>query len=283
MTRNILRLLALLFSLPASSFANADSPVVQGLGGAGRAGVPNEALFTNPASVALLTTSGSFFIYTKPNIPEWEAGGRAYAIGAYDGGNESARGSFGMLRSSRARIGRDGRQSYEDRSEYRFTVGTKLWANVSGGAQVRYVTRRVGATEEKFFNGDIGAIFPVYMGLIGGLTYEDALNKAGEPPARVGAGLTYALGYGLQVYGDGYRFMKGVEKGQRGWALGAEFGLAGDFKIRAGRFQDGFRRLRGWSAGLSWTGPRASFDYALRTTGSGPKEKDHIFGMTIAF
>jgi hypothetical protein len=281
MTRNPLPLLALFFS--TVSFASGGSPVVQGLGGAGRAGVPGEAIFTNPAAVGLLTKSGSFFYYTKPNIADWNAGGRGYAIGAYDGQNETVRGSFGAVRSSRAIIARNGTQGYEDRSEYRFALGRPLWANVAGGLQARYVTRRVGLSEEKFFDGDLGAIFPVYAGLLGGFVYENALNKTGERPPTAAAGVVYGLGYGIQAYGDGYRAMKGPEKGQRGWALGAEVGLAGDFKLRGGRFQDGYRRLKGWSAGLTWAGPRASFDYAMRTAGNGPSERDHIFGMTIAF
>lgn len=282
MTRNVILLLAVIFFIPASSFATADSPVVQGLGGAGRAGVPTEALFTNPASVALLTQSGSYFIYQKPSIPEWNAGGRGYVIGAYDGQNQAAKGSFGYVRTSRARIDRLGNQGYEDRSEYRFALGTLVSGNIAGGLQARYVTRRIAGQAQKFFDGDLGTIFPIYAGLVGGLTYENALNKAGERPTSMGAGLTYGLGYGIQAYGDGYRFMKGQEKGQQGWAVGAEVAVAGDFKLRGGRFQDGYRRLKGWSAGISWAGPRASFDYAMRTTGGGPKERDHIFGMTVA-
>jgi hypothetical protein len=84
------------------------------------------------------------------------------------------------------------------------------------------------------------------------------------------------------LYGDGTRIMKGALKGQRGWALGGELSFAGDFRLRAGRFQDGLRRRKGWSIGGSWVGPRASFDYAMRTSGSNPKERDHILGMTVA-
>ena len=284
MTRIIFTLCAFLsFLWPNWGSAIGDSPVVQGLGGAGRAGVPSEAIFTNPAAVGLLTTSGSFIYYTKPTIAEWNAGGRGYAIGAYDGQNESVRGSFAVVRSSRAIIGRSGTQSYEDRSDYRFALGRSLWASVIGGLQVRYVTRRAGADEVKFFDGDIGAIFPVYAGLVGGVVYENALNKPGERPTTAAAGLMYGLGYGIQAFADGYRAMKGPEKGQRGWAIGAEMTLAGDFKLRGGRFQDGYRRLKGWSGGITWAGPRASFDYAMRTTGDSPRERDHIFGMTVAF
>lgn len=281
MTRNAFPLLAFLFLLPASSFAT-ESPLTQGLGGAGRAGIPTESLFNNPAALALSAQSTIFAIYEKPRIPDWNAGGRAYALGAYDVQTSSVKGGIGYLRTSRARLGSAGRQDYEDRSEIRSVFAHQLWDGVQGGLKVGYITRRVGVASEKFFNGDIGAIFPVYAGVFGGLTYENVLTQPGEKPGTAGAGLTYGLGYGIQLYGDGTRVMKGPRKGDRGWALGAELAVAGDFKLRAGRFQEGLRRLRGWSLGLSWTGPRASFDYAMRTAGDNPNERDHIFGMTVA-
>ncbi len=284
MTRNaFLLILFLSFGMFTVDFATADSPVVQGLGGAGRAGVPREGLFSNPAAVGLLTESGAFLIYEKPRIPDWNAGGRLYSVGAFDGQNAGLKGAFGYIRTSRARVENTVSQSYEDRSEYRMALGLPLAANVAAGLRVQYITRRTGSQETKIFNGGVGTIFPVYSGLIAGLTYENLLNKPGELAPTMGAGLSYALGYGIQVYGDGYRQMKGPKKGERGWALGAETALAGELRVRGGRFQDGDRRRKGWSMGASWVGPRTSFDYAMRTSGDLPKERDHILGLTTIF
>jgi hypothetical protein len=269
--------------LLSPEFATAVSPTVQALGGAGRGGIPTEALYTNPAALALLKQSGSFFHYTKPNIPQWNAGGRAYAVGAYDGGAGAVNGGFVLTRVSRARIGAAGQQVYEDKTDYRFAVGAPLWAGLLAGAQARYTIRRDGGPEQKLFTGDLGLIYPVYKDLLAGFTYENVLNKQEEYPATAGLGAFYSLGSGIRVYGDGYRMMKGPRKGDRGWALGVELGLAGDFSLRTGRFQEALRRLKGWSIGLGWGGPRASFNYSLRMAGSGPKEKDHTAGMSIAF
>jgi hypothetical protein len=282
MTRFVIPLLAL-FLGPTFSFATADSPVVQGLGGAGRAGVPGEALFSNPASAALLTQSAAFLYFQKPRISDWNAGGRGYAVGVYDGQNPAAKGALGFVRTSRARIDRQGNQTFEDRSDYRFTIASSVWSNVMGGLQTRYVTRRSGAESRRFFNTDLGTIFPVYTDLMAGVTYENAFHKEEETPPTVGVGLSYSLGFGIRLLGDGYRLMKGEHKGERGWAAGGELSLASDFKVRFGRFQEAYRRLKGWSLGASWVGPRASFDYAMRTTGSGPQERDHMLGMVVAF
>lgn len=277
--KTILCILGLSFSW--STWAS--SPTVDALGGAGRGGIPTEALFTNPAALAMLTQSGSFLNFTKPRIQQWDAGGRAYSIGAFDGENPVAKGGFATLRSSRARIGVNGAQAYEDRTEYRLGFAGNIMGGLLVGAMPRYVIRRDGGPEQKIFTGDFGAIYPIYKDLFLGFTYENALNKPEELPTTMGLGAAYSLGSGIKVYGDGYRFAKGPRAGDKGWALGGELGFAGDFVLRYGRFLEGWKRLRGWSAGLGWNGPRTSFFYSLRMAGQGPKEKDHSFGITLVF
>ncbi len=231
----------------------------------------------------MLDTSSAFLIYTKPRIKDWDAGGRGWSVGAYDGQNPVVKGGFGYVRSARATITTGGQQGYEDRSEFRTTLGKAITPSIAVGLQGRYVTKRIGPTESKFLQGDIGTIFPVFAGLRGGVTYENILFKEEELPPTLGGGLVYAFGSGITIMADGYHLMKGQRKGDRGWAAGGEISLAADFVLRAGRFQEGVRRLKGWSAGLSWNGPRASLDYSMKTTGSGPKERDHIFGLNLLF
>jgi hypothetical protein len=244
--------------------------------------VAKEALFSNPASAALLTSSSATYIYTKPSIPDMNAGGRSWSLAMYDGENTFLKGAFGYHRTARARL-ENRQQVFEDRSEFRFAAGRAISGNILGGLAARYVTRREGPTETKFFQGDLGAIFPVYSNMRGGITLENLLEQAGEDPLTLGGGLSFPVGSGITLVGDGYRLMKGAKKGERGWGLAAELKLAGDFLLRGGLFQEARRRMRGWSAGLSWNGPRASFDYAYRLAGNSPKEKDHILGLNILF
>jgi hypothetical protein len=283
MTRIVILSLALFLFTPVLSFATADSPEAQGLGGAGRAALSSEGMFLNPASLALLTQSEAFLYYEKPRIPDWNAGGRYYSVGVYDGTNAGAKGAFGFLRTSRARVGADGTQTYEDRSEFRFASGYQISPSISAGLSGRYVTRRTGANEEKFWDGDLGVLFPLYAGMTGAVTYENVLNKNGDNPPTLGAGLAYLLGSGLTAFADGYRVAKGMEKGDKGWSLGAEITLAADFQLRLGKFQDGYRRNKGWSFGLGWQGPRTSFEYAMRLADTNPGEKDQIFAINVAF
>lgn len=261
----------------------AQSPIVEALGGAGRAGLPTEAVFTNPALLGLLNSSGTFIYYTKPSIEAFNSGGKGYAIGAYDGGNPSAKGAFATVSRSRARIGAGGQQVYDDRTEYRLASGFPLWSGLVGGFSVRYVLRRDGGPLQKIFTGDLGALYPIFKDILLGMTYENALNKDEGAPTAIGAGAFYALGDSVSLFGDGKRFMKGLIKGQRGWNLGAQVNFAGDFSVRVGRFHEAQRRIKGWSWGLGWGGPRAGFHYAMRFAGEVPKEKDHHFGMNVAF
>jgi hypothetical protein len=138
------------------------------------------------------------------------------------------------------------------------------------------------ADDSSFFEGDVGVLLPLYGDLRGGLTFENFMNHEDELPQTLGAGLAYALGYGIQFFADGYRLMSGTKSGEKGWALGAEIGLASDFSARAGLFEEAYRARKGWSVGLSWLGPRASFDYALKVTGKGPAERAHMLGITLA-
>lgn len=283
MTRNVFILLALVvFSLSSRlSFATADSAVLQGLGGAGRAGIPKESLFSNPAAAASLTESVGFVNYTKAKIPDFNAGGRSYTVGMYDGGQETLKGGLAYVRSSRAVL-ENNRQGYEDRSEFRFTMASPIGKSTQAGAQVRYITKRQGAAETKFFQGDLGLILPLFQDFRAGITYENVVQRAGEKPGTAAVGVNYALGFGIAAYADGTRQMAGANKGDKGYNLGAQTEVVGGFVIRGGKFQDGYRRLKGWSMGAGWVGPRASFDYALRTTGTKNRERDHIFGMTIS-
>jgi hypothetical protein len=262
--------------------ATADSPVVQSLGGAGRAGIPREALFSNPAAVAQVNNSFGFLHYSIPKIADYNAGGRAYNVGIYDGGSQRWKGGFSYSRVSKANIVRGGQQGYEDRSEIRFATGHAVWNNLLAGLQTRYIKKHSNPETGHYFDGNLGVIFPLFNDLRGGLTWENVLNKEDNLPSTIGAGATYTLGYGIVLFADGYRLMSGTREGERGWALGGELLLSGDFTARAGMFEEAYRNLKGWSLGLSWAGPRLSFDYALRTTGKGPKEKEHILGLTMA-
>ncbi|HEY8279991.1 MAG TPA: hypothetical protein VIH99_10220 [Bdellovibrionota bacterium] len=282
MTRNafLLFVLAGLFLGGSISFATVDSPMVQGMGGANRFGVPREGLFANPASLAYLDSAFGFFHYQMPKIPDFNSKGRAFSVGLYDGGT-NIKGAFGYSRVAKARISNN-RQSYIDRSEFRFGSAHSITGNVMGGMAFRWIKNHNEPNYERFLEGDLGALFPLFADIRGGLTLENVFSREGDSPRTLGGGAVYAFGSGFQLMADGYRIMTGVKEGERGWVLAGDVALAGDFSVRAGLFEEAYTALKGWSWGVSWAGPRASFDYAMKTMGKGPTERSHTLGMTLA-
>lgn len=277
----ILSIIAALFLATVAAFG-ADSPVVRGLAGAGRAGIPYESLFTNPAGYALVDRSQGFFYYTKSQVKDFNAGGRDLSVGLYDGENPYARAGLGYVRESRTRVV-DGHRVYVDRSELRLGAGRALSAGLYGGFNGRYITRRTGAAEEKFFTGDLGLLYELQKDLRIGATYENALKKTGERPQSMALGARYQLGYGMAVMADGGRFMEDPYRDKKFWSLGGEIVMAGDLLIRGGLYRDTYLGQRGYALGLSWAGPRTAFDYSYRKSKSLPAEADHIFGISVQF
>jgi hypothetical protein len=255
--------------------------VVQGLGGATRAGVTREVVFSNPASAAYLSANSAFYNYEIPSLPDYNAGGRAWNVGLVDGADPLWKGALDYSRTSKARIF-DGQQGYVDRSEIRAALGHELYGPVAAGINGRMIKNYNDPGSPSFFEGDVGLMAPLFGDLRGGVTFENVMNREDEYPQTVGAGLNYNLGYGFSVIADGSRLLSGSRSGARGWSLAGEAGLAGDFTLRGGLFQEAYRGLKGWALGLSWLGPRASFDYAYKVVGSGPRERAHVLGLTLA-
>jgi hypothetical protein len=278
MSRNAFLILAALYSYP--SFATPDSPIVQGLAGATRAGVAREAVFSNPASVNLITTNFAFYHYEIPSIPDYNAGGRAFNVGLYDGAEPDLKAAIDYSRISKARIFA-GQQGYIDRSEIRLALGHALVGPLVAGVNGRLVKNYNDPGSASFFEGDAGLATPIFTDLRAGLTFENILNREDENPQTVGVGAAYNVGYGIQVVADGSRLMQGSKSGAKGWSLAGEFGLANDFSVRGGIFREAYRGFKGWALGLSWAGPRMSLDYAFKSVGGGPTEHSHILGMTL--
>ncbi|MCO5142441.1 MAG: hypothetical protein M9962_05055 [Oligoflexia bacterium] len=274
-----LYLLFLFFCLPV--YAQESAPISQGLGGAAIVGNSKESLFSNPATVASLQTSIFTLHYMMPSVPDFNSSGRAMAVGVYDGTNGSLKGGLGYSRESYAVV-RNGRQEYFDRKRFISTLAKNLWGNVEAGLRVNYYTVK-NTVENKYFDFDFGVVFPIYSEITVGLIYDNFRNKDLNNPTKSGVGVKYALGYDFVAYGDGYRYMKGSKKGERGWAVGLESKIAGDVILRAGKFQEGLDKKKGWSLGLSWVGPRTSFHYALKKISNVPNEKRHVLGTEIEF
>lgn len=264
------------------SHAGPLTPQRAAMGGAGRGGHAREGIGANPANVALVTGSHFSVQYLKPELRDRASGGRGWGVSVYDGQNPAVRAGVGTFRESRSANFR-GQQVYVDRSEARVAMARGVSGSIIGGVAGRYVTTRGPEGEEKFADGDAGILYPLFGDVMLGLTWENFANHQGEDPQMAGGGLSWAVSEGIRLYADGGRYLAGDEKGRTQWQAGAEVEMVGGFVGRVGIFNEPHRAQQGKSFGAGWGGPRASFDWAVVITSSELREKQQVFGMTVAF
>jgi hypothetical protein len=216
-----------------------------------------------------------------PRIRDWNGAGKQLTLGAYDGTNVYAKAGFAYERDARDELAAGGTKLYRDRNTYRFGLGRMIGKNLALGATGRYVNRRDGGAEEKFFDGDVGAMFKAFSDMQAGVTYENIGFRSGELPPIIGAGLHYLVTDSVVAMVDYGRVFKGTQKNEHQWNYAVELNMTEGFVMRGGMFQDNVRGLRGTAMGLSWQGPRTSFDYGVRSTRRAPVQREHLFGVTV--
>jgi hypothetical protein len=270
-----------IFSALALPQAWAQPPRKMGLAGAGRSGILQEAIFTNPAALTYLTQSLAYGYYGSPRINDWDASGKQITVGAYDGANEYAKAGFAFEKVSHPVLLAGGNRAYRDRKTFILGLGRELTNFLDLGITGKYVYRKDGGDEKKFFNGDVGAMLKIFSGAQIGLTYENAFDQEGELPPIIGAGIRYDILGPIAALVDAGFATNGLQKDKKQFSYAIELGLFDDIVGRGGFYQDSISGLRGSAFGFSWQGPRTSFDYGLRMTRRAPVQREHVLGITI--
>lgn len=262
--------------------AEAFSPQTEGLGGAGRSGIGKEALFTNPASVALLRSNMVFASYTQTKLKTRNAGGMVQAAGVYDGVSSYGHGGLAYIHEGR-RISFGSGTDYNDQTSIRAVFGRPIYEKLLGGVKTTYTVREENGQRVKYFHGDIGFIYPLSPTLPVGLTVENVMDKQEERPRTIFLAMQYDILGPLKTYGDFGRVVSKVKSARNMWAFGVELSVFEELLLRGGLYQDSFLDTRGWAVGASWNSPRTAFEYALRMTRYEPRQRDHVFGISILF
>lgn len=274
-------ILAVLLLLSPTAFASV--PQIVGLGGGGTAGVPKDALFSNPAAVGGLTTHRAFYSYSQSKIRDLGAGGRVWATGVYDGKSKTAKGGLSYIRESRRRLVGGG-SPYLDTQTVRGVIGRSVWKNLMTGVTVNYkMIRENEDTSTNIFSFDAGVIYPIWKGMPLGLKVENTTDQDNERPRNAMIGLKYRLSGPLALVGDYGRTVSSKIDTRNSWAIAAEVFLFNELVLRGALFRDGIDEIRGTSLGISWFGPRTAFEYALRLTNGSPRERDHVLGVSLEF
>ena len=269
-----------LFLFGSASWAM--TPQVEGLGGAGRGGLPKEALFSNPAAVSMLRQNTAFLAYTQTKLRDLKAGGKVQIAGIYDGSSDLAHGGIAYIRESR-RVSLGSGTTYADSTKIRTVIGRELFSGLQMGIKTNYTIQRTSGVTTKYFYGDAGFLYPLFAELPLGLTVENVMDKAEERPRTIYAGLRYDIDGPLDLYGDIGKSVSSRKSQGTPWAIGLEVKFFDELFFRGGLFRDAAIGARGWAAGLSWLSPRTAFEYALRRSTSIPRQTDHNLGVSVIF
>lgn len=266
--------------LGVGQWAYATGPITEGLAGAMRSGIENEAALGNPAALGILNQSLVRAYYGKSRFADRDSGGRNLSFGVYDGQNPNAHAGIEYFRESRAAAHRGG-LLYRDRNEIRLGAGRALFGGVLGGLNIKHVTVRDGGPEDRFVDIDAGILFHLASDLRVGVLAQNLSKNDRQDPATLGLGLRYALGSGVVLRADGGKLTRGDRMGEKFWAGALEVVALGDLVLRTGLFNDPHAEARGQSFGLGWASPRSVFDYSYMRSKSNPKDRRHTLGLTI--
>lgn len=273
-------LLLTVFIFPGAVLANV--PQIVGLGGGGTAGVPKDALFSNPAGVVGLKSHRAFFSYSQSKIRDLGAGGRIWATGVYDGKSRFAKGGLSYIRESRRRLS-EGESPYLDSQTVRGIIGRPIVGNLFAGSTVNYKMKRENGKDINLFTADFGLIYPLFSDVPIGLKAENLGDTLGEGPRALTLGVQYDISGPIVLIADYGRTISQQMETKNNWSLATEVSLFKELVIRGALFKSGVDALRGFAVGASWNGPRTAFEYAMRVTRGAPTERDHVLGLSLQF
>jgi hypothetical protein len=278
--RALLTITSLFLVFSAESFAM--TPQVEGLGGAGRGGIPKEALFSNPAAVGLLKQNTAFLAYKQTKLRDLKAGGRVQLAGIYDGSTSLAHGGIAYIRESR-RVSLGAGTAYADNTTIRTVIGRELFSGLQMGIKTNYKIKRNSGVTKKYFYGDVGFLYPLFRDLPIGLTVENAIDETEEHPRTIFMGVRFDVDGPLDLYGDLGKTVSSRKSSGTPWATGLEAKIFDELFFRGGIYRDALIGVRGWAVGLSYISPRTAFEYSLKRSTSVPRQTDHTLGASLVF
>lgn len=267
-----------LLSLFVPEKSEGEVPRQVSFGGAGRAGVSRIALFSNPASAALVRKNRVFYSYSQTRVP---SKGKDITLGIYDATNPEIKGGLAYTTEERPQLFRS-REKLYDRRIIRVLAARRVLGNLFAGLGVNYVMNRSLEDESKLFYANVGLFYPLFKDLHAGLTLDNVFGQRDEARS-FGLGVRTSVG-SVSVFGDLTWFLSKVEtetEKRYSWSIAAEVTLFAQFKFRKSWFQDVYRQTRGEAMGFSWEGPRADIEYATREIQGNPGQKDHILGINV--
>jgi hypothetical protein len=272
---SIVLLFTLLTTNVAAKIRDFETTRLQSTSGAGVATIlVNETSILNPAPIVFIPVSSFYYQKGKSKVDS-ESDGRSR--GFSDGSSQ-------MYLLSDSTTALKGTFSYQDHSEQhsrrrRFTssLASNSGKKTAFGVLYRYTIDQYSDDEEKKFHQGVLGFTHIYSEqlVIGGILVDPFLSN--KEDAKTVIGMQYSLTSNFFLIIDsGANFNDDPEENTlfRG-ALQVNF--LKDLYLRAGQFHDKTTNLKGNSWGISWIGPRLSFEYAYKTSEIISEDADYIF------
>lgn len=291
---NIVFLLSLLTTLTLSTapvnakLRDLESTRLISTSGAGIGSVLlNEAAFLNPASIYFFQQSSLYYQQGSSKMKEASAERES---DYKDGENQT----FLITDTSSALKGAFSyqTQSEDGDSRKRFTSSASSnWGkNMSVGVLYRY-TEEDAQDHEVYHQGVLGITYIHSKQLTFGAILVDPF-LANKEDALLGGGLQYTLTQNFIVIADAGANYNDDPEDNKFWRAAAQAQFFKSFYLKYGRFEDDITKLRGYSYGVSWVGPKLAVEYAYRNSEArqdtefyfnGEQLEDHSVALSVVF
>ncbi len=241
-------------------------------GGAGvGAALINESVVLNPASLALFNIGTIYAEKTDLEFSGGESEQRKEHNNYHSKSSENmaliitdtskaVKGSFGYIK-----------QRFGEHKEERFSVASAhMISDHTGiGVQFHHIKETnnpfLAENSEKYDQVNFGSYHIVNKNLTMGVMVVDPFKKR-RGQSRGILGLQYVFHNMLAFMADvGADYNQDLSS-TLFYKLGAQINFFADFYVRAGHFNDKSESEKGNGVGISWIGPRLSFDIAYKTT-----------------
>jgi hypothetical protein len=250
--------------------------------GAGVASVlSTEAAVLNPATAAFF--EGSSFSYQRYTTSlRHESDDRVNQNDDFPGGNVS-QGYFMADHSGPLKGGLSYLKQQENNYHRKQLVlhgAAPIGAATAFGVSYRYqednLAPKHGQRHHVNHQLYLGTVHIIDENTILGLTLIDPTRTTpGEERALFG--FQYALASRVTLIADvGAQYSKAFNK-QYLWRGAAQISLFDDFFLRAGRFYDNVRLLKGYGWGVGWLGPRLGIEFAQRYSDQFGRENSYVY------
>lgn len=278
MKQNIIFLQVLLFlCISTDSFARItpfETTRLQSTSGAGVATIlVNETAVLNPAPIVFVPVSG--FYYQKGNL-KLDSVSSQRTTDFADGSSQMY-----LLSDSTTRL--KGTFSYQDHSENSYrrkrltsSIATNSGKKTAYGVLYRYTMDKAYEQERSFHQGVFGFTHIHSDDLvIGGVLVDPFLSNKEDALALIG--FQYALTGNFFLIVDGGTNFNDDSQNNTVSRGALQVNFFRDLYLRVGQFHDKNSNTKGSSWGISWIGPRISFEYAYKTSEIIQDNSDYLY------